>query len=74
MLQSGINLVLKLFPVNGTAAAAGASGVTGLEHEVGNYAVEDNVVVVAALGERGEVLAGLGGRQAADFGGAGIRE
>jgi hypothetical protein len=74
MLQNGINLVLKLFPVYGTAAAAGTSGVTGLEHEVGNYAVEDNVVVVAALGERGEVLAGLGGRQAAGFGGAGIRE
>ncbi len=74
MLQSGINLILKLFPVDRTAATTCAGGVTGLEHEIGDYAVEDNVAVVTTLGERGEVLAGLGGCQAAGLGGAEIRK
>lgn len=59
MFQAGMYLVFELFGVDGTAAAAGAGGVAGLEHEVGDYAVEEDVVVVAALGEGGEVFAGL---------------
>jgi hypothetical protein len=31
-----------------------------LDHEVGDDAVDEEVVVVATLGEGGEVLAGLG--------------
>lgn len=59
MLQSWMDLVCELFAVDGAAAAAGAGRVAGLEHEVWDYAVEDYVVVVAALGEGGEVLARL---------------
>ena len=59
MLQARIDLIFKLFTVDGSAAAAGAGRIAGLQHEVWNYAVEDDVVVVAALGEGGEVGAGL---------------
>ena len=59
MLQSRIDLIFELFAVDGSAAAAGTGRVAGLEHEVWDYAVEDDVVVVAALGEGGEVVAGL---------------
>ena len=45
--------------VDGGAPATGAGGVAGLEHEVWDYAVEEDGVVVAALGEGGEVGAGL---------------
>ncbi len=69
MFQTGVDLVFELFAVDGAAAAAGAGGVAGLEHEVWDYAVEEDVVVVAALGEGGEVFAGLGG---VSFGGGGV--
>ena len=59
MLQSRIYLIFEFFAVDGSATAAGAGRVAGLEHEVWDYAVEDDVVVVAALGEGGEVGAGL---------------
>ena len=59
MLQSRINLVFELFTVDGSATTPGAGGIAGLQHEVWDYAVEDDVVVVAALGESGEVVAGL---------------
>lgn len=60
MLQLGGDLVLELLAVDGGAAAAGAGGVAGLDHEVGDDAVDEEVVIVAALGEGGEVLARLG--------------
>lgn len=59
MLQSRIYLILELFTINGSAATPGTGGVAGLQHEVRDDAVEDYVVVVAALGEGGEVIAGL---------------
>lgn len=59
MLQARMYLILELLAVDGAAAATGAGGVAGLKHEVWDYAVEDYVVVVAALCERGKVLAGL---------------
>ena len=59
MLQARINLVFKFFTVDGGATTAGASGVAGLQHEIWDYAVEDDVVIVAALGEGGKVGAGL---------------
>ena len=59
MLQSWVDLVFEFFSEDGAAAAAGAGGIAGLEHEVGDYAVEDDFVVIASLGEGGEVLAGL---------------
>jgi hypothetical protein len=54
-----VNFVLELVAVDGSSSAAGAGWVSGLEHEVGDYAVEEEVVVVAAAGEGFEVLAGL---------------
>lgn len=45
----------------GCAAAAGSGGVACLDHEVRDDAVHRRVVVVAAAGEGGEVLACLGG-------------
>ena len=36
-------------------------GSPGLEHEVGDYAVEEEGIVVAATGEGFEVFAGLEG-------------
>ena len=59
MLQSGIYLIFKLFAIDGSAAAAGAGRVAGLKHEIWDDAVEDDVVVVASLGEGGEIGAGL---------------
>lgn len=59
MLQGRVNFVLELVAVDGSSSAAGAGWVSGLEHEVGDYAVEEEVVVVAAAGEGFEVLAGL---------------
>lgn len=41
------------------ASATGASRIAGLNHEVGDYAVDDDIVVVAPLGQGCEVLACL---------------
>ena len=59
MLQRRVYLVLKLLAVDGAAASACTGWITSLKHEVWDYAVEDHVIVVATLSERGEVLAGL---------------
>jgi hypothetical protein len=59
-LQRGVDLVLKFLAVDAAAAAAGAGRVTALDHEVGDDAVEDDSIVVAALGELLEVLDRLG--------------
>lgn len=59
MLQSGIDLILEFLAEDRATATASTRGITGLEHEIWDYAVEDYVVVVAALGEGGKVLAGL---------------
>ena len=52
-------LVLELLSVDGTTTSAGAGGIAGLDHEVGDDAMEYYVVIVAALGETCEVLARL---------------
>lgn len=59
-LQVIADLVLELFTVNAAPAAAGPRRVAALDHKVLDDAVEDGVVVVAALCEGGEVLARLG--------------
>ena len=59
MLQSRIDLIFELVAVDRSAAATGTGRIAGLEHEIWDYAVEDDVVVVPALGEGGEVVAGL---------------
>ena len=50
MFKARVYFILELVAVNGGTATAGASGVTGLKHEVGDDAVKDDIVVVAALG------------------------
>ena len=52
-------LILKLFAVDRCAATACAGWIARLEHEIGYYAVEDDVVVVTALDKSREVFAGL---------------
>jgi hypothetical protein len=59
MLQGRVDLVLEFLPVDRAPASAGASGVACLKHEVRDDAVEDAVVVVATLGQRAEIPAGL---------------
>ena len=61
MLETRVGLVFEFFAVDRAAPAAGAGRVARLKHEVWDYAVKEDVVVVAALGEGGEVLAGLWG-------------
>lgn len=51
VFQFASNLVLEFLAVNGAAASAGAGGIAGLDHEVGDNAVEDDIVVVTALSE-----------------------
>lgn len=57
--QRRVDFVFELFAVDGGPAASCAGGIAALDHEVGNDAVEDDVVVVSAAGERCEVYAGL---------------
>ena len=62
VFEGGGDLILEFVAVDGGAAAAGARWVAGLEHEGGDDAVEEEVVEVAAGGERAEVGACLGRR------------
>ena len=62
MFEIGVDLVGEFFAEDGAATAASAGGVAGLDHEVRDDAVDEDVVVVAPGGEGGEVLAGLEGR------------
>lgn len=54
-----MDLVFELVAVDACAAPTGACWITGLDHEVGDYAVDYLVVVVGAGGEGGEVLDSL---------------
>ena len=62
MLQARVYLIRKLLAVDRIATSAGAGRIAGLEHKVGDDAVEDYVVVIATLSQGGEVLAGLRNR------------
>lgn len=61
MLQGGRDLVLEFLTVDGRPAAPGPGGISSLEHEIGYYTVEEEIVVVAAAGEGLEVFTGLVG-------------
>ena len=61
VLQGRTDLVGELFSIDARAASTGTRGITTLDHEVWDNAVEDDIIVVAALGEGRKVLAGLGG-------------
>ena len=57
--RTSIDAYRELVAVDGAAAAAGARRVSALYHEGRDDAVKDGVVVVAAFGELGEVVARL---------------
>lgn len=60
MFEGGGDLVFEFLAVDTGAAPSGAGGIASLEHEGGDYAVEEERVVVTPLDERGEVGASLG--------------
>lgn len=49
VFQAGVDFVCELFAVNGATASTGSGRIACLKHEVGDDAVEDDVVVVAFL-------------------------
>lgn len=59
MLQSRMYLVLKFLSIDRAAASSSAGRVAGLKHEIRDYAMEDDFVVVAPLGEGRKVLTSL---------------
>ena len=61
MLKRSVDLVFEFLTVNGATSPACACRVAGLNHEGWDDTVEDDVVVVAALRECPDVLAGLWG-------------
>jgi hypothetical protein len=52
------NFVFKLALVNGFATPSRAGGIAALNHKVANDAVKYRAVVVAGVGERGNIVAG----------------
>lgn len=61
MFQVIADLVFEFLAVDGASSATSARGITGLDHEVRNDAMEDDVVIVASLRKSHKVFAGLGG-------------
>lgn len=61
MLQRRRDFILEFLAVDRLAASSGAGRVAGLDHEVGDYAVEDYAVVVTPARKGFEVFAGLEG-------------
>lgn len=49
MFQVGVDFVCEFFAVDGATASTGSGRIACLKHEVGDDAVEDDVVVVAFL-------------------------
>ena len=56
MLKQRRYLVFEFLPVNGGTSTTRARWVPGLDHEVGDYAVDEVRIVVVAGDEGGEVL------------------
>lgn len=59
MLERRVEFVFKLAAEDGATTTTGTSRIATLDHEVGDDAVEYNVVVLARISEAGKVLAGL---------------
>ena len=54
-------LILELSAVDALTARTGAGGVTALDHEILDDAVEDEAIIIALFGQGYEVLDGFGG-------------
>ncbi len=63
MFKRRVDLIFEFLAVDGCSTPSGACRVAGLEHEVGDYAVEENVVIVTAAGELSKVFACLENNQ-----------
>lgn len=61
MFEVGMDLVSEFLAEDGAATATGTGGIAGLDHEIRDDAMDEDVVVVAPGGEGGEILAGLEG-------------
>lgn len=59
MFQPWMNLILELFAIYRGSSSAGACGIASLDHEVGDDAVEDDIVIVTSLGKSRKVLTRL---------------
>lgn len=59
VLQVIANLVFEFLAVDRASSSTGAGRITSLNHEVGDDAVEDDVVVVTSLRKSREVVASL---------------
>lgn len=59
VFQAWMYLVLEFLAIYGRPAAASSGWIAGLEHEVRDNAVKYDIVVIIALSESEEVLAGL---------------
>ena len=59
VLEGRHKLILELAAIDRLAAAAGTGGVTSLDHEALDDAVEDYTIVLAGLCKSSEVVAGL---------------
>ena len=60
VFQGGFDFVFELFTIDGITAAACASRVASLDHEIRDDAMEDDVVIVAPLSESREIFASFG--------------
>lgn len=54
-----MDLVFKFLAVYRAPPSASAGWIAGLDHEIWDYAVEDDVVVVASLSKGREILTSL---------------
>lgn len=59
VFETRMYLIFELLAVDRAAPSASAGGIASLDHEVRDYAVENDAVVVASLSECREVLACL---------------
>lgn len=71
--QGALELVVEIPVPDAGAALARARRVAALDHEVGDVAVEEEVVVVGFLGELDEIPAGFGGEFRVQFEGYLVR-
>ena len=59
MSERWINLVLKLLAIDRAASASSPSGITSLNHEIRDYSVDDDIIVVSFLRKGSKVFASL---------------
>jgi hypothetical protein len=61
--ERAVKLVFELLAVDGFSSSAGTCWITPLDHEAGNDAMENDIVVFACVCKLGKVSAGQNGHQ-----------